>query len=59
MRVFVLKPDKSFYESIVFAIEYGYDKQSEFIKNSDCESLEKIGIYFSAFSDVITILAVL
>lgn len=33
MRVFVLKPDKSFYESIVFAIEYEFDKQSEFIKN--------------------------
>ena len=33
MRVFVLKPNNTYYESIVFAIEYEFDKQSEFIRN--------------------------
>lgn len=32
MRVFILKPDKTYYESIVFAIEYEFDK-SDYIRN--------------------------
>ena len=32
MRVFILKPDKTYYESIVFAIEYEFDK-NDYIRN--------------------------